>query len=345
MPGKCKSCVREKRWNHPIKKTAPPHDYALDNLRHYVLNESRCESASNSNRSEGNKMNEAASKEPKILILRLLYSYPLIPCFAILSLCLSAVLRADSKKSVAIGGQGQGTGVRDLRELTAWLDGRFDSIWRDAGVEVKRIDDAVYLRRVYLDLFGRIPSVSESHDFLKDESPGKRERLLETLLVDVQDAKRNSTQFAVHFGRLWRRIMLPPSASNAALARQFETWLTNEFRENRPYDQMVRRLLTARGDDAGQAATYYTAVGGNPESYTTSFSRVFLGVRLGCAQCHNHPFASWKKGDFWGMAAFFAGTSNGQPGAPVTQRLDETRKTAITFEGVDYSPKFLWGAD
>src|SRR5207247_1817012 len=110
---------------------------------------------------------------------------------------------------------------------------------------------------------------------------------------------------------------------NAAMGRQFEVWLTKEFRENRPYDEMTRRLLTARGDDAGQAGVFYAAVGGNPESYTTAFARVFLGVRLGCAQCHNHPFASWRKKDFWGMAAFFAGTNSGQPGAPTGQRLEE----------------------
>jgi hypothetical protein len=233
--------------------------------------------------------------------------------------------------------------VHNPHELTAWLDERFTSIWRDAGVDVMPVDDATYLRRVYLDLVGRIPSVSESHDFLKDESPRKRERLVETLLVDVQNPNRNSAPFAVHFARLWRRVMLPTNGTSAGLGRQFETWLTNEFRENRPYDEMTRRLLVARGEDAGQASAFYTAVGGNPESYATAFSRVFLGVRLGCAQCHNHPFSNWTKKDFWGMAAFFAGTTNGQPGAPVAQRLEETRKTTITYDGVEYAAKFLWG--
>jgi hypothetical protein len=228
-------------------------------------------------------------------------------------------------------------------DLTAWLDSEFGGIWERGGLEVARCDDGAFLRRVYLDLVGRIPSVAEAREFLADDASDKRSRIVDQLLTDDKVSARNSEYHAEHFARLWRRIMLPPGAPNVFMGRQFEPWLVAQFRENVPYDELARRLVTARGAEDAQASAYYAAVGGTPESYADAFTRVFLGVQIGCAQCHDHPFADWKQSDFWGVAAFFSGTSqeNGQPftgGA-----LEERHVTTITHEEVEYAARFLGG--
>jgi hypothetical protein len=259
-----------------------------------------------------------------------------------LCVCFAVGLASAGAALPAGGTEQQGSPVAPY-DLATWLDEQFGRIWKEAGVEVSRVDDATFLRRAYLDLHGRIPSVAETRDFLKDESADKRQRLVDRLLVDAQKADWNTEQFAAQYARLWRRMMLPPGGNNAFLTQQFEPWLARQFRENIAYDQLARRLVTARGDDGARTAAFYAAVGGNPEGYATAFSRIFLGARLGCAQCHDHPFADWKQGDFWGLAAFFAGTTGNQPGGPGSGRIEEMRKSTISHKDVEYTAKFLWG--
>jgi hypothetical protein len=230
-------------------------------------------------------------------------------------------------------------------DLTQWLDGQFEPMWKEAGVDVPVVDDATFARRLYLDLVGRIPSVAELRDFLDDTASEKRARLVERLLVDEHDASRTPPDYAAQMARVWRRIMLPPGGQTAGMAAQFEPWLTERFRSNAPYDELARAVLTARGESSAGVAAFYQGAGGNPEGYASAVSRVFLGVRIGCAQCHDHPFADWKQDDFWGMAAFFAGVNGGADG-PLGGRggaLDEVRQTTLTYEGQEYSAKYLWG--
>jgi hypothetical protein len=233
---------------------------------------------------------------------------------------------------------------RDWAALSAWLDERFAAVWTEAGLDPTAVDDATFLRRVYLDLVGRIPSVAEAREFRAASGSHKRQALVDKLLIDQHARQRNSQEFAEHFARLWRRMMLPPTSETAAQGVAFEPWLTEQFRDNVAYDELARRLLTADGETSGGVAPYYQAVGGTPESYATAFTRVFLGARMGCAQCHNHPFASWKQQDFWGLAAFFAGLSPAQPAVPpfVGGQLTESRVTTISYEGVEYHAQVPW---
>ena len=177
------------------------------------------------------------------------------------------------------------------------IDELFQAAWDKAGIQPALPDDAMFLRRVYLDLTGVIPTVSETRAFLADEQPDKRARLVEDLLARPRHATRMAS--------LWRHVMLPRGGNEFA-AQQFQGWLEREFRDHTPYDALVRELLTARGT-AGQspAVIYYDALGLKPEELAASMSQVFLGVQIRCAQCHDHPFAAWKQDDFWGLAAFF----------------------------------------
>ena len=221
--------------------------------------------------------------------------------------------------------------------LAGWLDERFAELWAERGIEPQFCDDATFARRVYLDLLGRIPSVSETRDFLADTSGDKYARLVDELLFGEKTELAQQLHVE-HLARTWRRIMIPPGSSGAPMASQFEPWLEQQLVENVPYDELVRRMITGTGgEEAQRVASLYQAFGGTPDGAATSFTRIFLGVRIGCAQCHDHPFAEWKQKDFWGMAAFFNGGGNMQEQAAPAGK--------IAFEGVEYPARVLWSGE
>jgi hypothetical protein len=202
----------------------------------------------------------------------------------------------------------------DATALAARIDERIAAGWTTAGVKpADPADDAEFLRRVTLDLAGRIPSVSEARAFLKDPSPDKRQRLVDRLL--------DGPLYVRHFGNVWRDLLIPEAVANVQVRTQmpnFEAWLRRELARNAGYDQIARDLLTAplpggtpqqifANPGEPSPLAYYMAKELAPENLAASTARVFLGVRVECAQCHNHPFASWKREQFWGYAAFFAG--------------------------------------
>jgi hypothetical protein len=160
--------------------------------------------------------------------------------------------------------------------------------------------DEEFLRRVYLDLTGAIPRVAEARAFLADQRPDKRARLIDTLL--------DSPAHATHLANTWRNIMLPGGFNIDQINNLIgvQNWLRQRFVENVRYDNLVSELLVA--SDGGEAgpALYYTSLDLAPEKLASSTARIFLGLQIECAQCHDHPFDHWKQRDFWGYAAFFA---------------------------------------
>jgi hypothetical protein len=214
-------------------------------------------------------------------------------------------------------------------ELASWIDARLDASWRAKGMTPQPVvGDDVFLRRAYLDLNGSIPSVAEAHDFLDSTNSDKREQLIFNLL--------NDKRFAEHNGRLWARTLAPAGNTRGPL----EAWLRTEIGKNTPFDQIARSILTAKGPaTTATPASFYFAVGNSPEKVAEAVTRGFLGVRLGCAQCHNHPFTKWKKEHFWGMAAFFAGTGTtpGQVGDGFATKITPMDSTQ------EYDAKFLEG--
>jgi hypothetical protein len=216
-------------------------------------------------------------------------------------------------------------------ELAAWIDARLEAAWRAKGLAPREVaSDEVFLRRAYLELTGTIPSVAEARDFLESTSASKREQLVRGLLDDKR--------FAEHQANLWARALAPAGNTRGPL----EVWLRGEFKKNTPFDQITRSILTATGDSAAPGpAGFYSAVGNTPERVAEAVGRGLLGVRLGCAQCHNHPMAEWTKEDFWGLAAFFAGSTT-TPG-----RVTDGSATTITPNDSkkEYVAKFLEGPE
>jgi hypothetical protein len=217
---------------------------------------------------------------------------PLLSAIAVVaSLLLAENLRAQDELSPA-----ERRGAMVLQ-----IDARIDARLAAAKVAAAPLaDDAEFARRVYLDLTGVVPRVSEIRAFLADARLDKRARLIDELLA--------SPAHATHLANTWRNIMLPGGMNLEQINNIIgvQNWLRQRFVENLRYDNLVSELLVATaGDDAGPAL-YYTALDVAPEKLAGSTARIFLGLQIECAQCHDHPFDKWKQTDFWGYAAFFA---------------------------------------
>ena len=156
------------------------------------------------------------------------------------------------------------------------------------------ISDEVFVRRIYLDLAGRVPSVEETRAFLGNTYAAKRDRLIEELL--------GSEGHVSHAYNYWADVLrVNDSLGNNGKSNEaaYRLWIKDALRQNKTYDQMVYELISARGHTWENGAIgYYQRDRGMPLDNMANTVRVFLGTRLECAQCHNHPFDHWKRKDF-----------------------------------------------
>jgi hypothetical protein len=162
-------------------------------------------------------------------------------------------------------------------------------------------EDSEFLRRAYLDLIGVIPTAAEARAFLADRTPDKRLRLIDNLLA--------RPGHATHLASAWRDVLLPadPNLAQFGSRTGFQFWLRDRFERNVRYDRIVAELLITRGNpNQATPALFFTAAELKPEELAARTARIFLGVQIECAQCHDHPHDRWTKRDFWGYAAFFA---------------------------------------
>jgi hypothetical protein len=249
--------------------------------------------------------------------------------------------RGDGTGDVHRERPGTVNSASDAEALSARVDAVLAAHWAEAKVRpVAVADDGEFLRRACLDLIGKIPTAAEARDFLDDPSPGKRRALVERLL--------DSPAYTTRATEIWRRLLLPEADTEdqaRQLAGSFEAWLRKKVIEDAGYDRIVREILaaklSARSTDPAVAqlspspAAYYAAKENKPENLASGVARVFLGIRLECAQCHNHPFAHWKREQFWGLAAFFAGVApDGPENAPgVRPKPDAPPRRELTIPG------------
>lgn len=220
------------------------------------------------------------------------------------------------------------------RAIDAYLDAR---IARDGIAVAPPCDDAEFLRRVSLDVVGEVPRPREVVAFLGDADAGKRARKLDELLARPEAARA--------WAEFWTDVIDRESTTKQR-EEQFKTaardWLTARFEENLAFDEVVRRLISAEGlvKDNGAAGYVisYTAdkLEPDPMALAATTARVFMGIQIECAQCHDHPFASWKRDDFMGFAAYFARArlERGRIGTPPAPRdlakmTPEEREKAI----------------
>ncbi len=163
-------------------------------------------------------------------------------------------------------------------------------------------DDATFLRRVSLDLTGALPEPDEVAAFLADPAPDKRAKRVDQLL--------NSPAYVDYWSMTWgelfqNRVERDHDERGTKGVRGFALWIREQVRNNRPWDAMVRDVLTATGPVNREPAGGYFLVNRTPEDLAEAASHAFLGTRIQCAKCHNHPLERFTQDDYYGMAAFF----------------------------------------
>lgn len=172
--------------------------------------------------------------------------------------------------------------------------------FEELGIEPSpRCSDSTFLRRVSLDLIGRLPEPEEVRAFLQDHAPDKRATLVDRLL--------ESPLYADHWAVKWADLLRPnPDRAGVKSVYVLDQWLRKVFRENWSMDRFAREVLTAQGSTHRHGPTVVYRDRRTPEDLTSMISQVFLGVRLECARCHHHPNEKWSQEDYYQMAGFFA---------------------------------------
>ena len=162
------------------------------------------------------------------------------------------------------------------------------------------IDDATFMRRVFLDVIGTLPTADEARKFIADTAPDKRARLIEALL--------QRPEYVQYWSMKWSDLL---KADKLKITPQgtvgLTRWLRKQFASNRPYDEMAREILTAQGPVQGEGPAAFFKTLDAPEVTSRAVSQLFLGVRIECAQCHHHPSERWSQDDYAGLAGFFSG--------------------------------------
>ena len=161
-------------------------------------------------------------------------------------------------------------------------------------------DDATLIRRVSIDIAGRLPTVTEVEQFLTDTDPAKRERLVDRLV--------DSPGYADDFANKWATVLRNKRrvGTDIPYTYKFHTWIRRALRENMPYDQFVRSVLTATGDpETHPPVAWYREVK-TSTAQMEDVAQLFLGMRMACAKCHHHPFERWSQQDYYGFEAFFS---------------------------------------
>lgn len=168
-------------------------------------------------------------------------------------------------------------------------------------------DDATFLRRVYLDILGTLPTAAEARAFLNDRRPDRRARLVDRLLA--------RPELADYWALQWADLLrVDRQALGHKQAYAFYQWIRDSLAANKPLDRFAQDLLMAEGElNAVGPASFYKVVS-KPGEAASTLSQVFLGVRIACAECHHHPFDRWSQTDYLGMQAYF--TQLGVKNAP-----------------------------
>ncbi len=173
--------------------------------------------------------------------------------------------------------------------------------WQELGITPSDLStDEQFLRRIYLDLTGTLPTPKQVTDFLADKDAQKRDKLIDRLV--------DSTEYSYLFANKWAdilRVKRRNQPDRAAGTFAFHAWIRESIAKDKPYDQFVREILAATGDESQSPPTVWYKELQNPQQFVDDTAQVFLGLRIACAQCHHHPYEKWSQDDYWGLAAFF----------------------------------------
>jgi hypothetical protein len=213
--------------------------------------------------------------------------------------------KADPEAGVAAMDRPARTVTPPTIDATA-VDALLDKSLVAAKVQPARLtSDEEFVRRVCLDVCGKLPTPEQVQSFLRNTKKDKRATLIDSLL--------DTREYAQNWARYWRDVVrFHATAENPRLINfpKYEEWLTEQLARNAPWDEISKAVITATGSTDQDGATAFTVAHmAQPVEVAGEVSRVFLGVQIQCAQCHDHPTDSWKREQFHEFAAFFAGTN------------------------------------
>ena len=197
---------------------------------------------------------------------------------------------------------------KTLKAYANYIDSLIDQNLRSKRLQkTKELDDYSYVRRTYLTVAGRIPTRQEIIAFLDDKDQNKRDKLIQKLL--------HSSSYVNHQLNWWSdmlRIKDRVNGTNINVGAVYRKWLRNSLESKKTYDQIVKSLIGSSGKlfDGGDTISYYLRDRGMQEDNLSHTIRIFLGTRLECAMCHNHPFDKWTQKQFYEMTAFTSGIGN-----------------------------------
>jgi hypothetical protein len=191
--------------------------------------------------------------------------------------------------------------------------------WNELGIAPSELcTDEQFIRRAYLDITGTLPTADAVRAFAADADPAKRDRLIDRLL--------ETPEYAYLFANKWADVLRvkrrnQPDRASGTFA--FHAWIRDAVATDKPYDEFVRDILCAVGNETESPPTVWFKEVATPEQFADDVSQVFLGQRLACANCHHHPYERWSQDDYWGLAAFFARVGKKAvpvPGQPMNNR-------------------------
>jgi hypothetical protein len=200
--------------------------------------------------------------------------------------------------------------TKDPVALAKFIDTHIDKKLLEAKIPASGVcSDSEFLRRVYLDLTGVIPPADKAKAFLDSTDPNKRAKLIDELL--------DSPNFGKRLSDIWQAKLLTRDSNNRFVQREpFVKWLEESFNKNTPWDKFVYSIVTAAGPQDENPAVTFFLTNRAVDKLTDSVAQNFLGIQLQCAQCHNHPFTTWKQTEYWGMATFFSKVQPENPRNP-----------------------------
>lgn len=238
-----------------------------------------------------------------------------------------AVLKTPTEKVMKVAPVDRGKRSQ-VEEAAAKIDALLEASWAKYEVSASpNLKDEQFLRRIYLELGGRIPTYFEAMNFIGSKTKDKRSELIDSML--------ESPDYVSHFYNYWADILrLCERPQPNVIMDPYLTYVKDCIRENKPYDKWVHEMLTAEGKIwENPAVGFQIRDDGMPLPYIDNTVRVFLGTQIGCAQCHDHPFDIWTQKQFYELAAFTSGTrtrlGGGDPefkgGNPINQLIKDAQ--------------------
>lgn len=223
--------------------------------------------------------------------------------------------------SQSVGAKPKRAGL-DAAEAAVQIDRLIGQALEARGLERNEpVDDATFVRRVYLDIVGRIPTYRELQAFEKSMAADKREELIASLL--------DSEGYASHFYNYWEDVLRIQSRGRRTVMVSYQDWVKDSLRNNVPYDDFVRELISSSGFVWDEPAVgYYLRDAGMPLDNMSNTAQVFLGTRMQCAQCHDHPFDRWTQREYYHMAAYTFGVDSATRGYRKIPEFQEFQEIA-----------------